>query len=144
MGAETNVQRLRDGNSFCERTKVLFFQTCRDETLKTKLRIVSYNLSLINIHIHSLFPSIHPYPYFETNSWGVNTSSLWEKACNRLANIFRTRAATLFTVNKNGFTPFANSRCQSLLQTTSMGSYPLLMVDVKVYCSKRAWVHTLC
>ncbi len=40
---------------------------------------------------------------------------------------------TLFTVNKNGFTPFANSRCQSLLQTTSMGSHPLLMVDGKVY-----------
>ena len=75
---------------------------------------------------------------------GVNTSSLWEKACNRLANVFRTRAATLFTVNKNGFTPFANSRCQSLLQTMSMGSHPLLMVDVKVYYSQHEWAHTLC
>ena len=42
------------------------------------------------------------------------------------------------TVNKNGFTPFANGRCQSLLQSTIMGSkstsmdsHPLLMVDVK-------------
>jgi len=35
------------------------------------------------------------------------------------------------TVNKNGFTPFANGRCQSLLQSKSMGSHPLLMVDVK-------------
>ena len=47
----------------------------------------------------------------------------------------------LFTVNKNGFTPYANGRCQSLLQTTSMGSHPLLMVDVKVYYSQRVWVH---
>ena len=80
------------------------------------------------------------------SSWGVNTSSLWEKACKRLANIFRTRAATLFTVSKNGFTvtPFANSRCQSLLQSSSMGSHPLLMVDVKVYYSQQEWVHTLC
>ena len=35
------------------------------------------------------------------------------------------------TVNKNGFTPSANGGCQSLLQSTSMGSHPLLMVDVK-------------
>jgi len=35
------------------------------------------------------------------------------------------------TVNKNGFTPFANEECQSLLQSTSMGLHPLLMVDVK-------------
>ena len=48
------------------------------------------------------------------------------------------------TVNKNGFTPFAIGRCQSLLQTTSMGSHPLLMVDVKVYYGQRVWVHTLC
>ena len=31
------------------------------------------------------------------------------------------------TVNKNGFTPFANGGCQSLLQLTRMGSHPLLM-----------------
>ena len=37
------------------------------------------------------------------------------------------------TDNEYGFTPFANGRCQSLLQSTSMGSHPLLMVDVKVY-----------
>ena len=37
------------------------------------------------------------------------------------------------TVNKNGFPPFANGGCQSLLHTTRMGSHPLLMVDVKVY-----------
>ena len=36
------------------------------------------------------------------------------------------------TVNKNGFTPFANGGCQSLIQSTRMGSHPLLMVDVKV------------
>ena len=29
-------------------------------------------------------------------------------------------------VNKYGFTPFANGRCQSLLKSTSMGSHPLL------------------
>jgi len=48
------------------------------------------------------------------------------------------------TVNNNGFTPFANGRCQSLLQSTSMGSHFLLMVDVKVYYSQQEWVHTLC
>ena len=44
----------------------------------------------------------------------------------------------------NGFTPFVNGRCQSLLQSTRMGSDPLLIVDVKVYYSQRVWVHTLC
>ena len=48
------------------------------------------------------------------------------------------------TVNKYGFTHFANGRCQSLLKSTSIGSHPLLMVDVKVYYSQRVWVHTLC
>ena len=46
------------------------------------------------------------------------------------------------TDNKYGFTPFANDRCQSLLQSTSTGSHPLLMVNVKVYYSQRVWVHT--
>ena len=41
------------------------------------------------------------------------------------------------TVNKNRFTPFGNGRCQSLLQSTRMGSQPLLMVDVKVYYSQQ-------
>ena len=40
---------------------------------------------------------------------------------------------TYTSLNKNGFTPFANARCQSLLQSTRMGLHPLLMVDVKVY-----------
>ena len=35
------------------------------------------------------------------------------------------------TVNECGFTPFANDEGQSLLKSTSMGSHPLLMVDVK-------------
>ena len=66
------------------------------------------------------------------------------------------------TVNKNGFTPFANGGCQSLLQSIRMGSHPLLMVDVKVYYNQQdgftlfangrcqsllqttEWVHTLC
>ena len=48
------------------------------------------------------------------------------------------------TVNEYGFTPFANGGCQSLLQSMTMGSHPLLMVDVKVYYSQRVWVHTLC
>ena len=48
------------------------------------------------------------------------------------------------TVNKNGITPLANVSCQSLLQSTKMGSHPLLMVDVKVYYSQQEWVHTLC
>ena len=39
------------------------------------------------------------------------------------------------------FTPFANGKCQSLLQLTRMGSQPLLMVDVKVYYSQQEWVH---
>ena len=30
-------------------------------------------------------------------------------------------------------TPFDNGKYQSLLRSTSMGSHPLLMVDVKVY-----------
>ena len=37
------------------------------------------------------------------------------------------------SVIKNGFTPFANGGCQSLLKSGRMGSNPLLMVDVKVY-----------
>ncbi len=48
------------------------------------------------------------------------------------------------TVNEYGFTSFTNGGCQSLLQSTSMGSNPLLMVDVKVYYSQRVWVHILC
>jgi len=36
------------------------------------------------------------------------------------------------TVNKIGFTPFANGSCQSLIQSTRLGSNPLLIVDVKV------------
>ena len=39
------------------------------------------------------------------------------------------------TVKEYGFTP-ANARSQSLLQTKSMGSHPL-MVDVKVYYSQQ-------
>ena len=39
------------------------------------------------------------------------------------------------------FTPFANGKCQSLLQSTRMGSQSLLMVDVKVYYSQQEWVH---
>ena len=35
------------------------------------------------------------------------------------------------TVNEYGFTPFANGRCQSLLQSTRIGSTSLLMIDVK-------------
>jgi len=35
------------------------------------------------------------------------------------------------TFNECGFTPFVNDECQSLLKSTSMGSHPLLMVDVK-------------
>ena len=35
------------------------------------------------------------------------------------------------TVNKNGFNPFGNGGCESLLQSTSMGSHPLLVADVK-------------
>ena len=35
------------------------------------------------------------------------------------------------TVNECGFTLFANDEGQSLLKSTSMGSHPLLMVDVK-------------
>ena len=48
------------------------------------------------------------------------------------------------TDNMNGLTPFANGGCQSLLQSTRMGSHPLLMVDVEVYYSQREWVYTLC
>ena len=48
------------------------------------------------------------------------------------------------TVHKYGLTPIANSRCQSLPQSTSMGSHPLLMVDVKVYYSQRVWIRTFC
>ena len=45
-------------------------------------------------------------------------------------------------------TPFANGRCQSLLQSTRMGSNPLIMVnvkimvDVKVYHGQQDWVHS--
>ena len=41
------------------------------------------------------------------------------------------------SVNKNGFTPFANGRCQSLPQSTGMGSHTFLMVDVKVCHSQK-------
>ena len=54
------------------------------------------------------------------------------------------RCSKSTTVNMNGLTPFANGGCQSLLQSTRMGSHPLLMVDVKVYYSQRVWVHNLC
>ena len=47
------------------------------------------------------------------------------------------------TVYKNGFTPFANGGCQSLLQSTRMGSHILLMVDVKVYYRQQEMVRTL-
>ena len=47
------------------------------------------------------------------------------------------------TDNEYGFTPSANGGCQSLLQSTRMGSHPLLMVDVKS-TSQQEWVHTLC
>ena len=40
-------------------------------------------------------------------------------------------------------TPFDNGKYQSLLLSTSMGSHPLLMVDVKVYYSQQEWVQTL-
>ena len=63
---------LEMGIVYVNEQRFFFFQTCRGETLKTKLRIVNYNLSLVNINIHSLFPSIypslHPYPSFETNN----------------------------------------------------------------------------
>ena len=48
------------------------------------------------------------------------------------------------TVNKIGFKPFGNDGCQSLLQSTRLGSNLLLMVDVKVYYSQQDWVQTLC
>ena len=40
------------------------------------------------------------------------------------------------------FTPFANGGCQSLLQSTRMGSHPLPIVDVKVYYSQREYIAT--
>jgi len=60
------------------------------------------------------------------------------------------------TVNDYGFTPFANGRwqsllqstsiandgCQSLLQSTSMGSHTLLMMDVKVYYNQQEYIAT--
>ena len=46
------------------------------------------------------------------------------------------------SVIKNGFTPFAYGRCQSLLQSTKMGSHPLLMMDVKVYYRQQEYIAT--
>ena len=46
------------------------------------------------------------------------------------------------TVHENGFKPFANGGCQSLLQSTRMDLHPLLMVDVKVYNSQREYIIT--
>jgi len=48
------------------------------------------------------------------------------------------------TVNEYGFTvtPFANGGCQSLLQSTKMGSHPSLMEDFKVYYSQREYIVT--
>ena len=37
----------------------------------------------------------------------------------------------LMSLDEVNLTPFANARWQSLLKSTSMGSHPLLMVDVK-------------
>ena len=48
------------------------------------------------------------------------------------------------TVNKKGLNPFANGRCQSLLQSTRMGLHPLQMVDVKVCYSQQEGVKPLC
>ena len=39
---------------------------------------------------------------------------------------------------------FANGRCQSLLQSTRIGSTSLLIVDAKVYYSQQERIHTLC
>ena len=47
------------------------------------------------------------------------------------------RYQSLLQSTRMGFTPFANGRYQSLLLSTRMGSHPLLMVDVKVYYSQR-------
>ena len=52
--------------------------------------------------------------------------------------------STPFNNNPPTPTAYANGRCQSLLQSTSMGSHPLLMVDVIVYYSQHEWAHTLC
>ena len=73
-------------------------------------------------------------------SWGVNTSLSVQNAFRIYSGLGLQPLCNLYTVNKNGFTPFANGRCQSLLQSTSMGSHPLLMVDVKVYYSHKEWV----
>jgi len=37
---------------------------------------------------------------------------------------------------------FVNGRCQSILQSTRMGSHPLLMVNVKVYYSQQEYIAT--
>ena len=42
------------------------------------------------------------------------------------------------TIYENGFTPFANTGCQCLPQTTRMGSHPLLM---NVYHNQQEWIH---
>ena len=67
-----------------------------------------------------------------------------QNACRIYSGLGPQPLYNLFTVNENRFTPFVDGRCQSLLQSTRMGSHPLLMVDVKVCYSQRVWVHTLC
>ena len=67
-----------------------------------------------------------------------------QNACRIYSGLGPQPLYNLFTVNENGFTPFDDGGCQSLLQSTSMGSQPLLMVDVKVYYSQQEWLHTLC
>ena len=56
-----------------------------------------------------------------------------QNACRIYSGLGPQPLYNLFAVNEYGFTPFANGGCQSLLQSTRMGSHPLLMVDVKVY-----------
>ena len=78
-----------------------------------------------------------------------------QNACRIFSGLGPQPLYNLYTVN---------GRCQSLLQSTRMGSHPLLMVDVKVksttvneygftpfasggcqvYYSKQEWVYTLC
>ena len=45
------------------------------------------------------------------------------------------------TVNENGFKPFANGGCQSLLKSTRTVSNPLLKVDASLLTTLRMGLH---
>ena len=120
------------------------------ETIQGRLaqrQVPSDNFSKWQLPISAMEPSAAAKNWLgvrSQNRLGVRALRLgqtWEVAAWESTEHPKTYSAYT-TVNEYGFTPFANGGCQSLLQSTRMGSHPLLMVDVKVYYSQREYIAT--